>query len=63
MYTQIDRIGQLAHEHHREMLAEARRRQLRHQPGRPAPRTSRASTIARRLSAAFAKARVATASR
>jgi len=57
MYPQFDRIGQLAHEHHHEMLADARRRQLRHQQGRPAPRTPRAaSTIVRRLGAVIARA-------
>ena len=55
-----DRIGQLASQHHHEMLADARRRQLRQQ-GR-APRTpGAASTIARRFGAAIAKAGVAAA--
>ena len=53
MYTQFDRIGQLAHEHHHEMLADARRRQLRHD--RPAPRTPHAAAIARRLGAVIAR--------
>lgn len=57
MYTQFDPIGQLAHEHHGEMLADARRRQLRRQQDRPAARTSHAaSAITRRLGAAIAKA-------
>jgi len=61
MYTNCDRIGQLATEHHREMIADARRRQLRQQ-GRSAPRTPGAtSTIAHRLGAAIAKAGVAAA--
>ena len=53
MYTQFDRLGQLAHEHHHEMLADARRRQLRHRLDRPAPRTPH---VARRLGAVIAKA-------
>ena len=53
-----DRIGQLASQHHHEMLADARRRQLRQQ-GR-APRTpGAASTLTRRLSAAIAKVGIA----
>jgi hypothetical protein len=58
MYS--DRLGQLASQHHHEMLADAGRRQLRHEarvsrtPGTP-------STITRRLSAALAKFGVATA--
>jgi hypothetical protein len=49
-----DRLGQLAQQHHHEMLADARRRQLRRH-GR-APRAPRAtSSVTRRLAAAFAK--------
>lgn len=33
MFTHPDRIGQLASEHHGQMLAEARQRSLRHQHG------------------------------
>jgi hypothetical protein len=51
-----DRLGQVANQHHREMLADAGQRQLRHQPGRPASRTLKAtSTLTRRLVAAIAK--------
>jgi hypothetical protein len=53
MFTQPDRIGQLAREHHNQMLSEAGQRQLRHQHGRPAPATQGA--ITRRLAAAIAK--------
>ena len=55
MYTNSDRIGQLASEHHREMLADARHRRLR-RPGRSAPRTpGTPSAITRRLGTAIAK--------
>jgi len=52
MYASPDRIGQLARDHHHEMLAAARRRQPRAERGRPAPRIP---ALARRLAAAFAK--------
>jgi hypothetical protein len=55
MYSSPDRIGQLARDHHHEMLAAARQRQPR-QPraerSRPAPRLP---ALTRRLAAAFAK--------
>ena len=55
--SSYDRLGQLAQQHHREMLANARQRQLRHQQGRAAGRTLKAtSTLTRRLVAAIAKA-------
>jgi hypothetical protein len=58
MDTHYDRIGQVAREHQREMLAEARlrhlRRELRHQPDGPVPSTPYA--VARRLGAVIAKA-------
>ena len=59
MNAHYDRIGQLAQQHQREMLADARRqqlrRELRHQQDRPAPRIfNAASAITRRLAAAFA---------
>jgi len=38
MYSSPDRIGQLAGDHHHEMLAAARQRQLRPERSRPAPR-------------------------
>src|SRR5271156_745009 len=37
MYSSPDRIGQLAGDHHHEMLAAARQRQLRPERSRPAP--------------------------
>jgi hypothetical protein len=60
MNAHYDSIGQLAQQHHREMLADARRqplrREARHQQDRPAPRIfSAASAITRRLAAAFAR--------
>ena len=56
MFTQPDRIGQLARERHQQMLAEASQRQLRHQHGRPAPATPGTVTrITRRLTAAIAR--------
>jgi hypothetical protein len=52
--SSYDRLGQLANQHHHEMLADVRQRQLRQQ-GRS--RTLRApSALTRRLSAAIAKA-------
>jgi hypothetical protein len=54
MFTHPDRIGQLASEHHHQMLAQASQRQLRHQRGRPAASTR----IVRRLAAAVARADV-----
>lgn len=67
MYTYPDRMSQVARQHQRELLAEARKHQLLQQ-SRPArqPRGT-SSTITRRLLAAFAKvgavARVAPAPR
>jgi hypothetical protein len=55
-----DRLGQLAQQHHHEMLADARRRQLRQQ-GRAARTPKATSTVTRRLAAAFAKVGLATA--
>jgi hypothetical protein len=52
MYSSPDRIGQLARDHHREMLAAARRREPRPERSRPAPRLP---ALTRRLVAAFAK--------
>jgi hypothetical protein len=67
MYTSPDRIGQLARDHHHEMIAAAdRRRQLRPERGlpraersRPAPRIP---ALTRRLVAAFARSTPARAS-
>ncbi len=66
MNAHYDRIGQLAQQHQREMLADARqhqlRRELRHQQDRPARRTfSIASAITRRLAAVIAKVGLAPA--
>ena len=58
MYS--DRLGQLASQHHHEMLADAGRRQLRQEAR--VPRTPGASSaITRRLGAALAKFGVTTA--
>jgi len=54
MFTHPDRIGQLALEHHHQMLAQASQRQLRHQHSRPAATTR----IIRRLAALIAGAGV-----
>ena len=59
MFTHPDRIGQLAREHHHQMLAQASQRQLRHQHGRPAASTR----IIRRLTAMIAGAGVAAQAR
>jgi hypothetical protein len=59
MYTHPDRIGQLVDEHHRELLADARQRQLRRH-SRPAPGTP-GTTITRRLAAVIARLGVAAA--
>jgi hypothetical protein len=52
MYSSPDRIGQLARDHHHEMLAAARQRQPRPERGRPAPRIP---ALTRRLVAALTK--------
>jgi hypothetical protein len=52
MYASPDRIGQLARDHHHEMLAAARQRQPRAERGRPA---SRIPALTRRLVAALTK--------
>ncbi len=54
MFTHPGSIGQLAREHHRQMLAQASHRQLRHQHSRPAASTR----IIRRLAAVIARAAV-----
>ena len=53
-----DRIGRLASQHHHDMLADARRRQLRQQV-RASRTPGSASTISRRLGAAIAKVGIA----
>jgi hypothetical protein len=50
MFTHPDRIGQLAREHHHQMLAQASQRQLRHRHRRLAASTR----IIRRLAAVIA---------
>jgi hypothetical protein len=59
MYTSPDRIGQLARDHHQELLAAARHRLPRAERGRPAPRIP---ALTRRLAAAFARSTPASAS-
>jgi hypothetical protein len=51
MFTNPDLATQLAREHHRELLAQASQRRLRHQNRRPAP-----ARITRILAAAIARA-------
>jgi hypothetical protein len=52
MYSSPDRIGQLARDHHHEMLAAARQRQPRPERSRPALRIP---ALTRRLVAALTK--------
>jgi len=62
MFSHPDRIGQLAREHHRQMLAEASQRQRRRPHVDPAARTPNAAVaIFRRLAIAIARAGVAAA--
>jgi hypothetical protein len=62
MSTHPDLIGQLAREHHRQMLAEASQRQRRRPHVHPAASTPNiAATIFRRLATAIAQARVVAA--
>jgi hypothetical protein len=62
MFSHPDRMGQLASENHRHMLAQASQRQLLHDDDRPAARTpGLAARMTRRLAAAFARAGVVTA--
>jgi len=57
MFTHPDPLGQLAAQHHRQMLAEARQRTLLHQHGRRSSRTPDiALRITRRLATAIASA-------
>ena len=51
MFTHPDRLGQLAREHHHQMLAQASQRRLRHQHSHPA-----STRIIRRLAALIAGA-------
>ena len=60
MFTHPDLTSQLAREHHRQMLAEASRRQLRRRYSHRATSTANgASKIIRRLAAAIAGAGIA----
>ena len=52
MYSSPDRIGQLARDHHHEMIAAARQRQPRPERSHPAPRIP---ALARRLVTALIK--------
>ena len=62
MFTHPDRIGQLASENHRQMLAQASQRQLLHQADSPAARTpGLAARMTRRLAEAIARAGVVSA--
>lgn len=62
MFTHPDRIGQLAREHHHDMLAQASQRRLRNQHGRRPSRTPNAAArITRRLAEAIARAGVVAA--
>jgi hypothetical protein len=61
MYMNSDRIGQLATAHHHEMLADARRRQLRQQARSTSGTPGASSTVTRRLGTAIAKAGAALA--
>ena len=54
MYSSPDRIGQLARDHHHELLAAARQRQPRPERSRPAPRIP---ALTRRLVAVLTPAR------
>jgi hypothetical protein len=57
MFTHPGPLGQLAAEHHRHMLTEARQRALRHQHGRPSSKTPDiALKITRRLATAITRA-------
>jgi hypothetical protein len=60
MFTNPDLATRLAHEHHRQMLAEASRRQLRRRCSHQATRNaSGAGTIFRRIATAIAGAGIA----
>jgi hypothetical protein len=57
MFTHPDQLGRLARENHRQLLAQASKRQLARQRGCPAPRTQGgADRLARRLAVAIARA-------
>jgi hypothetical protein len=55
MFTHPDRIGQLAQENHRHMLAQASQRRLGNQHGRSSARTHAAARITRRLAGAITR--------
>jgi hypothetical protein len=56
MFSHPDRIGQPARENHRQLMAQASRRQLRRRHGQQAARTATAAGVTRRLAAAIARA-------
>jgi len=57
MFSHPDRLGQLARENHRRMMAEANQRQLRRQHDQQATRTATAAaTIIRRVTTAIGRA-------
>jgi hypothetical protein len=57
MYTHPEITSQLGREHHRQMLAAARQRQLRRQHGHQAPKAADiAATVIRRLATVIAEA-------
>jgi hypothetical protein len=59
MFTHPDRLGQLAREHHHDMLAQASQRSLRNQPGsRPSAAPNAAARITRRLAEVIVRARI-----
>jgi hypothetical protein len=60
MFTHPDLVGQLAREHHRQMLAEASQRQLRRRHSHQATRNAGAAgKIIRRVATAIAGAGIA----
>ena len=62
MFTHPDRIGQLAREHHHDMLAQASQRRVGNQHGsRPSRTPHAAARITRRLAAAIARAGIVAA--
>jgi hypothetical protein len=60
MFTHPGRLGQLAREHHHDLLAQASQRSLRSQSGRRPPAAPHAAArITRRLAGAIGRAGVA----
>jgi hypothetical protein len=59
MFTHPGRLGQLAREHHHDLLAQASQRSLRRPPGGRSPAAPNAAArITRRLAGAIGRARV-----